>query len=173
MPGCADFGYKAFADCGLLQFHANGGGVKTFGSATKLGHYLFLDCISLTTATILQDGHDLNHVENLRRDASAPRSSMRQEPMPAITANCLAGWTYRTLTSKKSRSSHSCTKTPGHSTAITYTRYNTLGSFVLARPVCSEVETLAVCPASRFGTCFFCTSGGAVCAGCAQVTLVE
>ena len=30
-------------------------------------------------------------------------------------------------------------------------RYNLLGSLVLARPVCSEVEKIAVYPTSRFG----------------------
>ena len=44
VPGCLDFGYKAFADCCSLQWvHANGGGVNHLGSATKLGHYLFVD----------------------------------------------------------------------------------------------------------------------------------
>ena len=57
-PGCTDFGYKAFAGCCSLQWvHANGGGVNNMGSATKLGHYLFVDCINLATMTILQDGH--------------------------------------------------------------------------------------------------------------------
>ena len=61
VPGCTDFGYKAFADCCSLQWvHANGGGVNNIGSATKLGHYLFVDCINLAAMTILQDGHDSN-----------------------------------------------------------------------------------------------------------------
>ena len=48
--GCIDFGYKAFADCCSLQWiQANGGGVNQFGSATKLGHCLFRDCINLAT----------------------------------------------------------------------------------------------------------------------------
>ena len=62
-PGCTDFGYKAFAGCSSLQWaHANGGGVNNIGSATKLGHYLFVDCVNLATMTILvlQDGHDPN-----------------------------------------------------------------------------------------------------------------
>ena len=56
-PGCIEFGYKAFADCCSLQWvHANGGGANQFGSATKLGHYLFRDCISLATFVLLEDG---------------------------------------------------------------------------------------------------------------------
>ena len=57
VPGCIDFGYKAFADCCSLQWiHANGGGVNHFGSATKLGHYLFVDCINLATFVLQEDG---------------------------------------------------------------------------------------------------------------------
>ena len=40
----------------------------------------------------------------------------------------------------------------GRVQVIKHTRYNTLGSLVLARPVCSEVEMLTVYPTSRFGT---------------------
>ena len=55
--GCIDFGYKAFADCCSLQWiQANGGGVNQFGSATKLGHCLFRDCINLATFVLLEDG---------------------------------------------------------------------------------------------------------------------
>ena len=43
VPGCTEFGYKAFADCCSLQWiHANGGGVNQIGSATKLGWALSL-----------------------------------------------------------------------------------------------------------------------------------
>ena len=43
---------------------------------------------------------------------------------------------------------------------------------------CANAEVLFFCRACRHGTCidcyhFFCTSGGAVCAGFAQVTLVD
>ena len=68
VPGCTDFGYKAFADCCSLQWvHANG--VNNIGSATKLGHNLFVDCINLATMTILQDG----------RDSNSPTSGPRRE----------------------------------------------------------------------------------------------
>jgi len=40
----------------------------------------------------------------------------------------------------------------GRVQVIKHTFYNTLGSLVLARPVCSEVEMLTVYPTSRFGT---------------------
>ena len=53
-PGCADFGYKAFANCSSLQYvHANGG-VNTFNGMTELGHYLFDACINSAATTILQ-----------------------------------------------------------------------------------------------------------------------
>ena len=69
VPGCTEFGYKAFADCCSLQWiHANGGGANHIGSATKLGHYLFVDCLNLATFTILEDGHnpDLLNEEQYR-----------------------------------------------------------------------------------------------------------
>ena len=47
-PGCREFGYKAFADCGSLQWvHANEEVANQFCSTTKFGHYLFQDCINL------------------------------------------------------------------------------------------------------------------------------
>ena len=63
VPGCTEFGYKAFGDCCSLQWiHANGGGVNQIGSATKL------ECLNLATFTILEDGHnpDLLNEEQYR-----------------------------------------------------------------------------------------------------------
>ena len=41
-PGCAEFGYKAFAECSSLQcVHATEGVANQFCSSTKFGHYLF------------------------------------------------------------------------------------------------------------------------------------
>ena len=57
VPGCIEFGYKAFADCCSLQWiHANGGGANQFKSASKFGHHLFRDCINLATFVLLEDG---------------------------------------------------------------------------------------------------------------------
>ena len=74
VPGCADFGYKAFADCCSLQWiHANGG-VNKISSATKTGHYLFDSCINLAAMTILNAGNDSRcHIENSRRDVFSPQ----------------------------------------------------------------------------------------------------
>ena len=57
-PGCREFGYKAFAECSSLQWvFAVEGVANQFCSATKLGHYLFRDCINLATFVLQEAAH--------------------------------------------------------------------------------------------------------------------
>ena len=56
--GCVEFGYKAFAECSSLQWvYALEGVANQFGSFSKLGHYLFRDCINLATFTLREAAH--------------------------------------------------------------------------------------------------------------------
>ena len=51
--GCRDFGYKAFAECSSLQWvYAAGNTTNQFSCTTKLGQYLFRDCINLADFTL-------------------------------------------------------------------------------------------------------------------------
>ena len=57
-PGCMEFGYKAFAESSSLQWvFAIEGAANQFCSATKLGHYLFRDCINLATFVLQEAAH--------------------------------------------------------------------------------------------------------------------
>ena len=57
-PGCVEFGYKAFAERSSLQWvYAFEGVANQFGSSTKLGHYLFRDCINLATFILREADH--------------------------------------------------------------------------------------------------------------------
>ena len=57
-PGCVEFGYKAFAECSSLQWvYAIEGAANQFCSSTKLGHYLFRDCINLATFILREAAH--------------------------------------------------------------------------------------------------------------------
>ena len=57
-PGRVEFGYKAFAECSSLQWvYAIGGAANQFCSSTKLGHYLFGDCINLATFILREAAH--------------------------------------------------------------------------------------------------------------------
>ena len=53
-----EFGYKAFAECSSLQWVCAIEGVANqFCSSTKLGHYLFRDCINLATFVLREAAH--------------------------------------------------------------------------------------------------------------------
>ena len=57
-PGCVESGYKAFAECSSLQWvYAIEGVANQFCSSTKLGHYLFRDCINLATFILREAAH--------------------------------------------------------------------------------------------------------------------
>ena len=57
-PGRVEFGYKAFAECSSLQWvYAIEGAANQFCSSTKLGHYLFRDCINLATFILREAAH--------------------------------------------------------------------------------------------------------------------
>ena len=57
-PGCVEFGYEAFAECSSLQLvYAIEGVANQFCSSTKLGHYLFRDCINLATFIVREAAH--------------------------------------------------------------------------------------------------------------------
>ena len=57
-PGCVEFGQKVFAECSSLQWvHAIEGVANQFCSSTKLGHYLFRDCINLATFVLQRGAH--------------------------------------------------------------------------------------------------------------------
>ena len=75
-PGCREFGYKAFADCGSLQWvYANEEVANQFCSATKFGHYLFQDCINLA---------DFCLRENLPPSELSPQSTARELAQAAL-----------------------------------------------------------------------------------------
>ena len=53
-----EFGHKAFAERSSLQWvFAIEGAANQFCSATKLGHYLFRDCINLATFVLQEAAH--------------------------------------------------------------------------------------------------------------------
>ena len=72
------------ADCCSLQWiHANGGGANHFGSATKFGHYLFVDCINLATFA-LQEGGRNPELQNQKEAREPPPGCLGSTGIKAL-----------------------------------------------------------------------------------------
>ena len=84
-PGCREFGYKAFAECSSLQWvYAAEGVANQFCSTTKLGRYLFRDCINLADFVLRVD--------------SPPSGPPQQSTARELTEGCLSATGISTLT---------------------------------------------------------------------------
>ena len=96
--GCRDFGYKAFAECSSLQWvYAAGNTANQFSCTTKLGQYLFRDCINLADFTLQ---------ECLPLDGISPRTTTNELAQGCLNSTGIA--TLKLTPNFSSLGAHAC-----------------------------------------------------------------